>query len=157
MGVSPLRAAACAGMLVCGLVVGNSATGIAIADTGATGEIAQDGESSKDIASEHAGSGAQVLSGAGEHEPQHLDQPPTAFGSGREDDDGAGETAAATFSEIGEPAPEVAPKPNEAPTTMARSAPRAPTPAAARYPTQEMTPAATAVTTSTMSPWPRTP
>ncbi len=46
MGVSVLRVAACAGVLVCGLILGDSAAGPAVAEPGDTGNAQNGGESS---------------------------------------------------------------------------------------------------------------
>jgi hypothetical protein len=53
MGVSVLRVAACAGLLVGVLLLGDSAAGIADADPGGTGPRASDEQSSKGVNKEH--------------------------------------------------------------------------------------------------------
>ena len=116
MGVSALRATACAGVLVGGLILGNSAAGVARADPGGWGHGGRDGQSSKGV-NERGGRGHAILRHVSEHRKRHhnaaLDTRPTTFGSESESGVVAGEPSLATFSEATEPDPE--PEPDLAP------------------------------------------
>lgn len=113
MGVSALRATACAGVLVGCLMLGESAAGLAVADPGGFGHGRRDEGSSKTVDHERAGRAATVRRVAGERRGRRhqvaQDAPPTTFGSGRESADTAPESDVATFSDATEPAPEPAP------------------------------------------------
>ena len=113
MGVSALRATACAGVLVGCLMLGESAAGLAVADPGGCGHGRRDEGSSKTVDHERAGRAATVRRVAGERRGRHhhvaQDAPPTTFGSGRESAYAAPESDVATFSDATEPAPEPAP------------------------------------------------
>ncbi len=121
MGVSALRATACAGVLVGCLMLGDSAAGLAVADPGGFGHGRRDEGSSKAVNHERASRAATIRRVARERRRRHhhvaQDAPPTTFGSGRESAYAATESDVATFSDATEPAPEPEPAPELAPDT----------------------------------------
>jgi hypothetical protein len=112
MGVSALRVAACAGVLVGGLMLGTSAAGPASADTPGWGHLRRDGQSGKGV--EHLGRPHGILGAVGEwrkrHHPGESSPAPTTFGAARESEVTASESTATTFGEVTDPpAPDLAP------------------------------------------------
>ena len=116
MGVSAFRAAACAGVLVGGLMLGDSAIGLAVADPGGNGHVHRDRQSGKYVNSERTGWGHANDRNAGERRRRKLSEPqeapPATFGSERESGYAKAESTIATLSDIPEPEPELVPDPD---------------------------------------------
>lgn len=108
-----MRATACAGVLPGCPILGDGAVGLAVADPSGFGNGRRDEGSSKGVNSERAGRAGTIRRVAGERRRRHhhvaQDPPPTTFGSGRESAYAATESNVATFGDVTEPAPEVAP------------------------------------------------
>ena len=73
MGVSALRVAASAGVLVGVLIFGTSAAGLALADPGGGAHHHRDGESSKGVNGDRAGWGHAIMRNLGERRKRHHD------------------------------------------------------------------------------------
>jgi hypothetical protein len=117
MGVSALRVAASAGVLVGVLIFGTCTAGLALADPGGGGHHHRGGQSSKDVDNERSGWGHSILQNLGERRRRHhavaQDAPPTTFGSGRESAVAATEsTVMDAVGDTTEPAPELVPDPD---------------------------------------------
>ena len=115
MGVSALRVAACAGLLLGGLMLGASTAGLAVADPGGARHGPSDEQSSKGANSEHAGLPHVIRRILSEHRKRartHTrDAPQAKIGSKPDSDFTASESNVASFAEVDEaPAPEVAPE-----------------------------------------------
>ena len=117
MGVSALRVAACAGVLVGALMLGDSAAGFAFADPGGADPGLSDEQPSKGANQEHA-SLAQVIQRVLSehrrrirHDAHH--RPRVKFGSAPDSFVSASETDLSTFPEGNEEQPEGVPAGNE--------------------------------------------
>ena len=117
MGVSALRIAACAGVLVGGLILGGCAAGLACADPGGAGHSRIDEQSSKGVNNDRAGLARVIQRILGEHRKRVRNEvhshPRVKFGSkpdiGITTSESTRESTGVTFAETGEdPAPEVA-------------------------------------------------
>lgn len=115
MGVSALRVAACAGLLLGGLMLGASTAGLAIADPGGARHGPSNEQSSKGVNNEHASLPHAIRRILSEHRKRartHTrDAPQAKIGSKPDSDFTASESNVAPFAEVDEePAPEVAPE-----------------------------------------------
>ncbi len=117
MGVSAVRLAACAGVLVGGLMLCNSATGLASADEGDVGHGSRDRESSKGVNYERPSLSRVIHRILSEHRKLKSNAPRRAprakIGSDPDSGFTASESNATTFAEApdepDEPAPELVP------------------------------------------------
>jgi hypothetical protein len=114
MGVSAIRNAACAGVLVGALVLGGLAAAPAFADPGDGGRGARDTESSKGVNSERPSLGRVIQRMVSEHRKRMANEPRRAprarIGTQPDGVVTTSEPEAATFAEpVEEPAPDPAP------------------------------------------------
>ncbi len=116
MGVSGLRIAACAGLLLGGLMLGASTAGHAIADPGGARHSPSDERSSKAVNNEHASLSHIIRRILSEHRnrsrAQNRDAPQAKIGSKPDSDSTASESNVTPLAEVDqdparEPAPEV--------------------------------------------------
>lgn len=116
MGVSVLRIAACAGVLVGGLMLGNTTAGFAVADPGGASDRYSDEQSSKGVNNNHPSLSHLIHRIISEHRRPHQNgarsAPQAKIGSEPDSSFIASEPTASTFADVNEepaPDPELAP------------------------------------------------